>query len=54
MQTFQIHLSENQNIFSELFAAFSESPLNFEHFQTKMTLVAYVFPNLPPTKDVLR
>ena len=28
------------------FAAFFESALNFEHFQKKMTLIAYVFPKL--------
>ena len=54
MQTIQTHLSQKQNIFSELFSAFSESALNFEHFQKKMTLIAYVFPKLPTTKLVLR
>ena len=54
MQTIQMHLSEKPKIFSQFFAAFSESALNFEHFQTKMTLIAYVFPKLPTTKDVLR
>ena len=54
MQTIQMHLSQKQNIFSEFFSAFFESALNFEHFQKKMTLIAYVFPKLPTTKDVLR
>ena len=54
MQTYQIHLSEKQNIFSEFFSAFFESALNFQHFQKKMTLIAYVFPKLPTTNDVLR
>ena len=54
MRTIQMHLSQKQNIFSELLSAFSESALNFEHFQKKMTLIAYVFPNLPTTRDVLR
>ena len=54
MQTIQIHLSQKENTFSEFFCAFYESALNFEHFQKKMTLIAYVFPNLPTTKDVLR
>ena len=54
MQTIQMHLSQKQNIFSEFFSAFFEFQLNFEHFQTNMTLIAYVFPILPPTKDVLR
>ena len=54
MQTIQMSLSQKQNGFSELFSAFSESALNFEHFQKKMTLLAYVFPKLLTTKDVLR
>ena len=44
MHTIQMHLSQKQKIFSEFFSAFSESALNFEHFQKKMTLIAYVFP----------
>ena len=40
--------------FSAIFSAFFESALNFEHFRTKMTLIAYVFKKLPTTKDVLR
>ena len=54
MQTIQMHLSQKQNIFSEFFPAFFESALNLEHFQKKMTLIAYVFPKLRTTKDVLR
>ena len=54
MQTIQMHLSQKQNIFFEFFAPFFESALNFELFQKKMTLIAYVFPKLPTTKNVLR
>ena len=54
MQKIQMHLSQKQKVFSQLFAAFFESALNFEYFQKKMTLIAYVFPKLPTTKDVLR
>ena len=54
MQTIQMSFSQKQKVFSELFYAFSESALNFEHFQKKMTFIAYVFPKLPTTKDVLR
>ena len=54
MHTIQIHLSQKQKIFSEFFSAFFESALNFEHFQKKMTLIAYLFPKLPTTKNVLR
>ena len=53
-QTIQMNLSQKPKIFSKNFSAFFESPLNFEHFQKKMTLIAYVFPKLPTTKYVLR
>ena len=46
MHTIQMHLSQKQKIFSQFFSAFSESALNFQHFQKKMTLIAYVFPKL--------
>ena len=46
MRTIQMHLAQKQNIFSEFFSAFSESALNFEKFQKKMALIAYVFPKL--------
>ena len=49
-----MHLSKKQKIFSRSFSAFFESALNFEHFRKKMRLIAYVFPKLPTTKDVLR
>ena len=54
MQTIQMHLSQKENVFSEFFSAFFESELNFEPFQKKMMLIAYVFPILPTTKNVLR
>ena len=54
MHTIQMHLSQKQKIFSEFFSAFFKSALNFEHFQKKMTLIAYVFPKLTTTKNVLR
>ena len=54
MPTIQIHLPQKKKIFSRFFAAFFESALNFEHFQKKMTLIAYVFPKFPTTKNVLR
>ena len=49
-----MHLSQKERFFSLFFSAFFKSPLNFEHFQKKMTLIAYVFPKLPTTKNVLR
>ena len=54
MQTIQMHLSQKQNIFSEILSGVFESALNLEYFQKKMTLIAYVFPKIPTTKDVLR
>ena len=53
MQTIQMHLSQKQNIFSKFFSPFFQSALNLEHFQKKIPLIAYVFPKLPTTKDVL-
>ena len=54
MQTIQKDLSQKQKVFSEFFDAFFKSALNIEHFQKKMTRIAYVFPKLPTSKDVLR
>ena len=54
MQTIQIHLSQKQKTFSEFFSGFFQSALNLEYFQKKMTLIAYVYPKLPTTEDVLR
>ena len=46
MHTIQMHLSQKKKIFAKFFSSFSESALNFEHFQKKMTLIAYVFRKL--------
>ena len=54
MRTIQMHLCKKQKTFSEFFSAFFESALSLEHFQKKMTLIAYVFPKLPTTKNLLR
>ena len=54
MHTIQMHLSQKENFFSRFFSAFFESPLNSEHFQKKMTLIAYVFTKLTTTIYVLR
>ena len=53
MHTIQMHFSQKEKMFSEFFSAFFESALNSEHFQKKMTLIPYVFPKLPTTKNVL-
>ena len=54
MHTIQMYLSQKQKIVAQFFAAFFESALNFELFRKKMTLIAYVFPKLLTTKNVLR
>ena len=54
MQTIQMHLSQKQKTFSDFFCAFFKSTSNFEHFQTKMTLIAYVSPKLRTPKDLVR
>ena len=54
MYTIQMHFSQKEKIFSQFFSAFFESALNSEHFQKKMTLIAYVFPKIPTTKNMLR
>ena len=54
MQTIQMQLCQKQKIFSQFFCTFFQSALNFEHFQKKVTLIAYVFPKLPTRNGVLR
>ena len=54
METIQMNFSQKQKIFSDFLVAFFESAIYFEHFQKKMSLIGYVFPKLPTTKDVLR
>ena len=53
MQTIQMPLSQKQYIFPQFFSSFFKFALNFEHFQKKTTLIAYVFSKLPTTKEVL-
>ena len=54
MQKTQMLLCQKQNIFPQFFSSFFESALNFEHFQKKMTVIAYAFPKLSTAKYVLR
>ena len=54
IQRIQLHFSQKQKTFSEVFSAFFKSTSNFEHFQKKMTLIVYVSPKLRTPKDVLR
>ena len=53
-QPIPTRLSQNEKAFSQCFLAFSKSTLNFEHFQKKMTLIAYLFPKLHTPKNVVR
>ena len=54
MHTIQMHLPQKQKIFSQFFSTFFKSVLNLEHFQKKMRLIAYVFPKLPTSRNLLR
>ena len=49
----QMKLSEKQKDFSNFFEKFLKSSLNFEYFQKKMTLTAFVFPKLRTLKTEL-
>ena len=54
MQPIHMQLFEKLKTFSEFFPAFSKSKVNFEYFEKKMTLIAYWFHRLRPTKNVVR
>ena len=54
MQPIHMPLSQKLKTFSRFFPAFSKSSLNFEHFQKKTTLIAYLFVGLRPAKNVFR
>ena len=54
MQPIKMHLSQELKTFPELLYAFLKFKLNFEHFQKKMTIIAYVFSKLRTPKDVFR
>ena len=54
MRHIQMHLTQKQKAFSQLYCPYFKSTLNFEHFQKKMTLTAYVFPKLQILKYVVR
>ena len=45
-------ISKSKNVF-QLFCKFFKYTLNFEHFQKKVTLIAYVFSKLRTPKDVV-
>ena len=49
----QMQLSQKQKIFSQFFAAFLEARLNFEHYEKKIILTAFVFLKLRTLKTRL-
>ena len=53
MQKIEMYLSQKQKKLSQFLCAFFKSILNFEHFQKKMTLIAYVFAKLRTAKGVV-
>ena len=53
-QYIQMHLSQKQKLFSQLFCVFLKCTLNFEHFHKKLNLIADVFSKLRKPKDVVR
>ena len=46
--------SESENFFSIFFVAFSKFRFNIEHFKKDIILIADVFLNLQPPKNVVR
>ena len=53
-QPIQMQLSKAQKKISQIFIAFLKSILNFKHLPKKMTLIAYVFPQIPVPKNMVR
>ena len=49
-KSIQMHLFDKQKDSSHLFCPFFKPTLNFQHFQKKMTVIAYVFPKLRTPK----
>ena len=53
-QPIQMQLSQKQKKFSQFLAAFLKARSNFEQFQKKMTLIAYVFQKIRTPKYVVK
>ena len=49
-----MQLSENLKKFCLFFSPIFKSAGNFKHIKTKMTLIAYVLPELETVKDMVR
>ena len=50
----QMHLSEKQKMFSEFFAEFLKSRLNFKHFENKDDTHRFSISEVTDSKNVLR
>ena len=53
-QPIHMYFSQKQKVFSQYASTFFKFTLNFDHFKTKMTSIAYIFPKKPPPKHVVR
>ena len=53
-QPIHIQWYQKQKTFSRVFFVFLKSILNFKHLPTKMSLIAYVFPEIPAHKNIVR
>ena len=53
-QAIQMQLPEKQKPFCQFLCAFFKSRSNFEHFEKKKTLIAYVFSKLKTPKNLIR
>ena len=49
-----MHLSQKQKTFTGVFCAFFKSTSNFEHFQKKITFLAYLVPKLRNANNMIR
>ena len=49
-----MQLSQKPKTCSEFFYKFLKSTVNFEHFQKKMILIAWIFPKLRTPKNMVR
>ena len=54
MRTIHMDLSQKQKGFFRFFCVFLKSTLNFEKFEKKMILIAYVFSKLRTPENVDR
>ena len=48
-----MQLSKKQDKFSRIFFPFLKSILSFKHLPKKMTLIAFVFPEIPVPKNMV-